>query len=202
MRRATITERSSGRILVTLAVLALCSTPRAQAADWSFFVAPYGWLASIAGKAVTNGRETDLDVSFQDLLENTSGAFQLYAEARRDKLFVAFDWTWATLKSENEGNLANLEVRVDQRLPDFRLGYEVHRRALNESEADDPLALREKTTDIFVGARYFKTEPRLTLSLPVGDPITTVSTNDRWDPFIGFRTGRDLSKRWGFGVRG
>ena len=151
---------------------------------------------------MTNGQENDVDIGFKDLFENTSGAFQLYAEARRNKFFMAFDWTWATLKSDVEGDLLDLNVRVDQRLYDFRLGYEVFRRALGQSDPDDPWTLREKGTDIYFGARYFKTEPSLTLTLPVGDPVTLGSKDERWDPFFGFRSGREITKRWLFGVRG
>jgi hypothetical protein len=93
---------------------------------WDFFVAPYGWLTGVAGTVVTNGDETDLDVPFEVFAENTRAGFQLYFEARRGKMFLAFDGTRATLGGEIEGNILDIDIEVRQRIYDIRAGYEVH----------------------------------------------------------------------------
>ena len=66
-----------------------------QASEWSFKIAPYAWLAGTGGTIVTDGEETEFDLSFDEILKLTTGGFQINAQARYARYFLAFDGTWA-----------------------------------------------------------------------------------------------------------
>jgi len=159
---------------------------------WGFYVGPYGWLTGVAGTVVTDGEETGIDVPFKDFLENTNAGLQLYFEARRNRLFVAFDGTWANLGSEVEGTLFDLDIEIRQRIYDIRVGYEIYSTeigdVINKSKFDWQ---RRGVIDLFIGGRYFRTEER---------EISGVDS--RVDPFVGLRIGWDMSYRWMIAFRG
>lgn len=171
--------------------------------DWRFFVAPYGWLAGVKGTIVTNGEETHIDVPFKELASRARGGFQLYFEARRNKFFLAFDGTWATLGETIEGRFFDTDIEIKQRLYDIRVGYEVYNRTIGPPPADPEVNWRRRIiTDFYIGGRYYRTAPEVKIG-PPGDQVTVLSTADSYvDPFIGLRFGYDFSYRWGIGFRG
>jgi len=170
---------------------------------WGFFAAPYGWLTGVSGTVVADGEAVDIDIPFEDFLDATQAGFMLYLEARRGRLFVAFDGTWATLGGETDGVLLDLDVEVRQRIYDVRVGYEVLNRELG-----DPIHRskfdwqRRGIIDVFIGGRYFRTEPVITLTPIIGDEREISMVDSRIDPFLGLRAGWDMSYRWVIGFRG
>ncbi len=176
---------------------------RAPGRDWGFFVAPYGWLAGTAGTVVTDGEEFDVDASFSDLAERARGGFQIYFEARHKKWFLGFDGTWATLGDEIEGLLLTTDIEVEQRIYDIRGGYEAYWKFLGEPSSDPDVDWhRRAVVDLYVGGRYFRTAPRITIIRPIGEPVEFSEVDSRVDPFIGLRAGWDMSYRWGMGFKG
>jgi hypothetical protein len=175
----------------------------ARSSKWGFFVAPYGWLTGVAGTVVTDGEETEIDVPFEDFLDNTRAGFQVYFEARRNKFFLGFDGTWASLGSEVEGALFDLDIEIRQRIYDIRVGYEIYNHELggviNKSKFDWQ---RRGVIDLFVGGRYFRTEPVITIIPIRGEEQVISSVDSRVDPFVGLRIGWDMSYRWLIGFRG
>jgi len=170
---------------------------------WGFFVAPYGWLTGVSGTVVTDGESVGIDVPFEDFLDATRSGLMLYLEARRNRVFVAFDGTWATLGGDSEGLLFDLDVEVRQRIYDIRVGYEVYNRnigGLIEKRKFD--WQRRGVVDLFVGGRYFRTEPVIELTPLVGEPKAYSSVDSRIDPFVGLRVAWDMSYRWIIGFRG
>jgi hypothetical protein len=210
----------SGRYLVAcvaVAVLVVISLPamaQTQADDerplrmarqskWDFFVGPYGWLTGVAGTVVTDGEETEIDVPFEDFLENTRAGFQVYFEARRNKIFLGFDGTWANLGNEIEGTLVDLEIEIRQRIYDIRVGYEIYSTDLGEVIEKPKFDWQRRgVIDLFIGGRYFRTEPIITIIPRVGDERQISSVDSRVDPFVGLRIGWDMSYRWLIGFRG
>ena len=175
----------------------------ARQSKWDFFVAPYGWLTGVAGAVVADGEETEIDVPFEDFLENTRAGFQVYFEARRKRLFLGFDGTWATLGSEVEGRLFDLDIEIRQRIYDIRVGYEVYSTDLGEViERRKFDWQRRGVIDLFIGGRYFRTEPVITITPILGDERVISSVDSRVDPFVGLRIGWDMSYRWLIGFRG
>ena len=170
---------------------------------WSLFAAPYGWLTGVSGDVVVDGERVEIDVPFEDFLDATRAGFMLYLEARRNKVFVAFDGTWATLGGESDGVLIDLDVEIRQRIYDMRVGYQVFNRELG-----DPIHRskfdwqRRGFVDVFIGGRYFRTEPVITLTPIIGDEREISIVDSRIDPFLGLRAGWDMSYRWVIGFRG
>jgi hypothetical protein len=214
-----MTKRQRLRVVACLglAALVVCSGPlgaeqpeekgKPVATDrrgaWSFFAAPYGWLQGVSGTVVTDGEAVEIDVPFEDILDATQVGFMLYLEARRDRLFVAFDGTWATLGAASEGVLIDLDVEFRERIYDVRIGYQVFNRELG-----DPIHRskfdwqRRGIIDVFIGGRYFRTEPVITLTPIIGDEREISVVDSRIDPFLGLRAGWDMSSRWNIGFRG
>ena len=176
---------------------------RAPGRDWGFFIAPYGWLAGTGGTVVIDGDEFDIDASFSDLAKRTRGGFQIYFEARHKKWFLGFDGTWATLGDEIEGQLFTTDIEVEQRIYDIRAGYEAYWKFLGEPSSDPNVDWRRRAiVDVYVGGRYFRTAPKITITRPIADPIERSSSDSRVDPFVGLRAGWDMSYRWGMGFKG
>lgn len=51
--------------------------------------------------------------------------------------------------------------------------------------------------DLFIGGRYFSTEPDVKIA-PIKGPVKKLpGKEDLWNPLIGFRASYDLTKRWG-----
>jgi len=170
---------------------------------WAFYIGPYGWLTGVAGTVVTDGEETEIDVPFKDFLENTRAGLQLYFEARRNRVFVGFDGTWAKLGSEVDGRLFDLDVEIRQRIYDIRVGYEIYNTEIGDVIHKPKFDWQRRgVIDLFVGGRYFRTEPVITIIPIVGDEPQISSVDSRVDPFVGLRIGWDMSYRWAIGFRG
>ncbi|MHC4956845.1 MAG: hypothetical protein ACYTGN_00620 [Planctomycetota bacterium] len=152
----------------------------------------YGWLAGVEG---TVAPDTEIKIPFEELASLTTGGFQLYAEVRWRRLFVAFDGTWANLKVIDT---ARLDVDITQQIFDIRVGYSLVRKLIGGTEAWDPWR-RHFTWDAFVGARYFSTET--TVQLTLIQPTTRTIKDTRTDPFIGTRTVWFFAKSWAWVVR-
>lgn len=171
--------------------------------DWRFYIAPYGWLAGVSGDVVTAGETTSIDVPFEEIVDRVQGGFQLYAEVRWRRLFVAFDGTWATLQDEVPGRLLTTRVDIDQQIYDLRAGYEVLRRSLDGCL--DPCQERWRrfvVADLFVGVRYWRTDVTLTFTGPLDRSRDVSTRSERWDPFVGGRVGWNITRRFSFGLRG
>ena len=170
---------------------------------WGFFIAPYGWLTGVAGTVVTDGEETEIDVPFEDFLENTRAGLQLYFEARRNRVFVGFDGTWAKLGSEVDGRLFDLDIEIRQRIYDIRVGYEIYSTEIGDVIHKPKFDWqRQGVIDLFIGGRYFRTEPVITIIPIIGDEREISGVESRVDPFVGLRIGWDMSFRWAIGFRG
>ena len=199
-------------ITITTAVLFFFSTAAAddsaasEAAekDWRFFLTTYFWIASVNGTVVTEGTGTEIDVPVDELAKRTNSALMLYGEARWRKWFLGFDGTWAELGDKIEGSLLNVDVDIEQRVYDIRIGRELYRRNLGEQDpGDDARWQRQAFVDLFAGARYFYTKPTITITSNITGNVTkTSSVDDRWDPIIGLRGGYAISKRWWLFLRG
>jgi hypothetical protein len=205
--------RVAGAILALLLTVAIPVTAEDHADEkplemsrqqkWDFFIAPYGWLTGVSGTVVTDGDEAEIDIPFHDFLENTKAGFQLYFEARRNKLILAFDGTWANLGTEVEGRLFDLDIEIRQRIYDIRVGYEVYSRDIGEVIHRDQFDWQRRgVVDLFVGGRYWRTEPIITIIPIIGDENVVSSVDSRVDPVVGLRIGWDMSYRWAFAFDG
>lgn len=175
----------------------------ARQSKWNLFVAPYGWLTGTQGTVVTNGEETEISVPFEDFLENVDAGLMLYFEARRNRLILAFDGTWANLSTEVDGRFVDLDIEIKQKIYDFRIGFEAYRTEIGDVIHKPKFDYqRIGVIDLFVGGRYFKTEPIITVIPIHGDERVISSKGSRVDPFVGLRIAWDMNYRWAFGFWG
>lgn len=216
MRFSKVSKRSFGIAVLLAAGLTLSAPVFAQSdsgeekplrmardAKWDLFIAPYGWLTGVAGTVVAEGEETEIDVPFKDFLENTRAGLQLYFEARRKRFFVGFDGTWANLGSEVEGRLFDLDIEIRQRIYDIRVGYELYNTEIGDVIRKPKFDWQRRgAVDLFIGGRYFRTEPVITIIPIIGDERQISSVDSRVDPFVGLRIGWDMSYHWAIGFRG
>ncbi len=209
---------SRGRVWIVTLLLLLAFALPALAADetdeerairaarddtWDFFVGPYGWLTGVEGTVVTDGDEVDINIPFEDFLDHVSSGLMVYFEARRNKMFVAFDGTWAVLNNEIDGRLFDLDIEIRQQIYDIRVGYEVHNKELGDVIHRKKFDWQRRgLVDLYIGGRYFKTEPIITITPIIGDPREISQADSRVDPFVGLRLGWDMSYRWSLGFRG
>ena len=199
----SIPEREAATVEPDAPLLYSVPRPEEEPGDWAFFVAVYGWLAGVEGDVVRNGSSTGIDIPFHDLADAAKAGFMGYAEARYREWFLAFDGTWATLRGDREGRILALDVTVDQRTFDLRIGRNALRRKLGDLEPGvDPIWRREVVLDLFVGARYWDTKTTIETKVVGRKPKRITTREDRWDPFLGFRFGYDFATRWLVAVRG
>jgi hypothetical protein len=183
--------------------------PRTRATNWSFIVAPYGWLAGTGGTITTNGEEQDFDMSFDDLFDLTTGGFQIYGEARYKRVFHSFDGTWATLGHGEGLARGRIDFEVQQTIISIQAGY---RLIGGDFGASRPCACPHQpgavALDAYVGARYWRTDLSLNINLPGAPPVIpprqfSGSSVDDWvEPLIGARFGLGLTPKWGMGING
>jgi hypothetical protein len=175
----------------------------ARDTKWDFFVGPYGWLTGVAGTVVTDGEATEIDVPFTEFLDATRAGLMLYFEARKDRVFVAFDGTWAIIGGDSEGRFFDLDIEVRQQIYDIRVGYEVYTTDIGDVIHRKKFDWQRRgVVDLFIGGRYFRTEPIITFIPVIGEEIQVSSADSRVDPFLGLRVAWDMSYRWAIGFRG
>jgi len=180
-----------------------------QTGEWSFIVAPYAWLAGAGGTIVTDGKETEFDLSFDDILELTTGGFQINVQARRKRFFLVFDGTWATLGQGEDLLGGRLDFKVKQTIAEFRGGYRLigpeFSTASPEAQAFEPGAV---ALDAYLGVRYWRTDLSFSVELPGRPPLipptqASAASVDEWvEPLIGARFGLGLTPNVGVVVGG
>lgn len=177
--------------------------------EWSFKIAPYAWLAGTGGTIVTNGEETDFDLSFEDILELTTGGFQINAQARYGRFFFSFDGTWAQLGHGEDLLGGRIDFSVKQTIVELDVGYRLIGPEFRAASADTRAYVSGAIIlDAYLGARYWRTDLALTVDLPGLPPLipptqTVVSSVDEWtEPLVGARFGMGLSQKVGLAIDG
>ena len=199
-----------GLTLAALALLAGATPAAAQSTDapatddrWVIRIAPYLWATSLDGNATVKGIESDVDLSFGDILEDLSLAGMLLADVQKGRFGVAVNGVFARLTPENE--VGNIKIKTTSDMVQLGVApyYRVVEWAYRTSSSGKPLRL---IVEPEAGFRF--TYLRAELDVRNGGP--SVDQSESWvDPLVGSRFGIDLSDRWsltaeanvgGFGV--
>ena len=150
-----------GPILVPALFLSLASLSHAdtdasltERSEWSFVIAPYAWLAGTGGTITTDGVDQDFDLSFGDILDLTTGGFQIYTQARYKRFYISFDGTWATLGHGEELLGGRIDFTVEQTIAEVQGGY----RFLGHEFGVTTFEHGEKALDAYLGVRYRRTD--------------------------------------------
>ena len=198
---------------VMLAAATLASAPAAAqggTSTWQFEVTPYLWASAMKGSVQAGALpNTNVNLSFADIVENLDFGFMGTIETRKDRWGILFDALYmnvsdsATATRTGAGPAgatltANADARVKQGMVSGALAYRI---------ADGPTAV-----DMVGGARYNRIDASATINASLfGLAGFVTRTGDRgwWDPYIGARVLHRLDDRWtlvgyadvgGFGV--
>ena len=159
--------------------------------DWSFSLTPYALLASQS----TNVGGNQITQSFGELSSLTDAGFQLIAAVRYKRFGLAMDGTWASLGSEAEQGPLLLDVRVKQKILDFRGSYVVYETFQMENNR----VIDGWSLEVLGGAKYWSNELNVDYTFFLGEqPVLEGSVEEPqnwWDPMLGVRTTISLAPR-------
>ena len=161
--------------------------------DWQFTVEAYGYLPTIEGTLTTGD---DIELEFDDILENLDFTFLGVLQARKGKWAIVSDVSYLKLSADEGGNRTvplgsfNVPTRVD-------IGVEVEGLLVNLAGAYRVHQAETFDVQILAGARYISldVEAELDASLIPGEKLVDQS-NDLWDAIIGVRGLANLSDKW------
>ena len=171
------------RLAVCMALLGLTSSPAyaQQDDDWQFALVPYAWIIGISGTVGVANVTAELDISFDEIVENLEVGGLVHFEAKKRRWSAIFDGIFLAIGQGTERPPA--AVDVDQAILEFGGGYQV-----------------TDVTSVVFGGRFVSLDTGLQLFL--GD-MPTLSGSLSWvDPFVGLRARTDLNDRWTVDARG
>lgn len=159
--------------------------------DWSYSITPYALLASQS----THVGGTRITQSFGELSSLTDAGFQVIAAVRFRRFGLAMDGTWASLGSEAEKGPMLLDVRVKQKILDFRASYMLYETfQMEENRVIDGWSL-----EALAGAKYWSNDLSIDYTVFLGQqPISEGQVEEPqswWDPMVGMRTTISLAPR-------
>ena len=191
------------RIAAALATLALgISTAIAQVAparEWRFELTPYLFGASLSGTTGTSNVRANVDMGFDDILDNLDAGFMAMFEARKGKWGFGLDGVYFKLKDERArtwqgpGGIGTatgeLQATMTQQIYQLWSGYRI---------VDG-----RGTTDLVGAARYTQLDSDLDLvtttgGLLPGNARALSGGKSWWDAVIGVRSVTPFAERWEF----
>ena len=175
------------------AMLVFVSTLTAQAAEsdtnnsWQFEGTAYLWGAGISGKSAAGD---DIDISFNDLVDNLQMGFMGGLQARKDKWGLFGDFIYLDVDADDEttANLIGQPIKVD-------VGVELKAWIVT---AGGMYQIKETDTtrlELLGGLRYLWMKADLDFDL---GPITEAysDSGDNWDGIIGLKGVTQLNEKW------
>jgi hypothetical protein len=157
--------------------------------QWKSFLSIYGWLPAMNGDMKIKGVETDLDVSYSDVLSNLNFFFSAHYEGFKGRWGILVDGMYANLENEEEHNTGlvpgNRQIKITQSLVEVAVPYR--------------LTWNPVVADVFIGGRYNY------IHAEIGIPSRAVTKSDTLafvDPIVGGRVFIPLAKGWTLGFRG
>ena len=152
----------------------------ADADNWEFQLAPYGWLAGQSGQVGTfpNLPPAEIDIDFyDDVLGNINGAFMLVGEARKRNFGIITDIVYT-------------DIEIDGATPGPYFSTLASRTKSWIITASGFYRLQEgqgRFLDLLGGIRYWSVDSELSVSsglLPAGK----ISNKEDWfDPIVGLK---------------
>ncbi|MCL5426062.1 MAG: hypothetical protein M1154_10635 [Gammaproteobacteria bacterium] len=168
----------------------------AQEDTWRFQLTPYVWMAGLAGdvRPLENSPTVSTSRSFSDVFDDLDGAFFMAGSARRDRLVLFADLTWASLSHESA------------LLPGMTAEGKLRQRSLTAAAGYQVINTPSLHLDLLAGARAWRIEA------DVNVPALGISASEteHWvDPILAARLRSNWSPQWstlvhadvgGFGV--
>jgi len=182
----------------TMATLATLSKTEYEGKinGWDVTVAPYAWLAAIDATVTTSGIQTDLDLSFNDILDNFDLiAFSTRVEAWKEKKGFILDVGYLELGTDIDVAVLNVDVDIE----DFNIVLSGGYRILDEHTGDN--GKHPVTLDGIVGLRYHYLKQKIKITGPA--PTINLGGSKDWvEPVVGGRVKVGLSDKWTWVVIG
>ena len=191
--------RCSVPVLILLLTVSLAPVRGATAGDrldndeWSFVIAPYGWILAADGDATIRGTKAEIDQSSGDILRNIDIVMEARLEARKGDWAFLFDPTLAFLSDEAEAG--PIEVDINSRL--ILVLFGVSRTLYNGPFG--PGSAFDTRIEAGIGGIYVRADSEIDLPSPLPDP----DFEESWiDPALTFRVTTKLNERWRWRVAG
>lgn len=160
---------------------------------WEFIIVPYLWIMGIEGDVTVKGRNAEVDVSFDDILDDLDLTSVNHFIARRGKWEFFIEPNYMKLSSEGEVGTINVDVETEMLLLEFGAFYR-----LGTWGGRLPVSL-----DVLGGGRYWHIDNEIDVSVPMlGLERDVDSEKDLIDPFVGLRVGTSITKKLQFSARG
>lgn len=187
---------------------------------WELRVTPYAWLVGMNGDVTVNGRKTEVDASFIDLVEKSDSIIALFGnfEARKGRFSLYNDSLYAKLTA-SKNTLTNLnpvpglsltlgaDVGAEFQLVIVEAGatYQLFQHHSGGGWKDS-VPSRSTALDLVVGGRYWNIETDLKLGLTATVDFAALGlrrsrslaiadggTVDWFDPLVGLRLRHQLA---------
>lgn len=172
---------------------------------WEFILVPYLWMTGIDGDATIKGREADVDVSFDEILDDLDIALlsNFIAKKGRWEFFVQPNYMKLSPEGDVDRKAVTLDADVEMEVLILEFGTFYKLGTWGERF---PVSL-----DILGGGRYWHFDNEIDMDIDVSLPNIDSdirreedvdAENDLIDPFVGLRVGTALTKKVRFNVRG
>jgi len=164
-------------------VLLLATIPGSAAGQdgWQFALTPYGWATGLKGTTTTGQTKSDLDVGFDDVLDNLEMGGMVDARLEKGRWAIQSNLVWADLESETTQDGVRIKGDVD----------------LWVIEAEGRYRLTDHW-EVLAGMRYYDLDVHIRA---VG--VGSAGMDEKWiDPIVGAAFSIPLSQRWSFRARG
>ena len=161
--------------------------------EWRFSITPYLWAIGMNGDMTVKGVESDVDVSFGDILSNLDIALEAHFEVWKGKWGGFFDGTYVKLKTD-AGTSDNIDITSTIGLVDFGGFYRVGTWPVGTPKNKG----RSLSFDALVGGRYMDLKVKMD-----HEHLSSFDQNKSWTDLIaGGRMIFDFSEKWSFILRG
>ncbi|TDR53041.1 hypothetical protein DFP85_110107 [Halomonas ventosae] len=153
-------------------------------AQWSGEITPYLWAAGIDGDATVQGNDVEIDVGFDDLLDNTDLAGSVLGVLRRDRLVFwgQVDYFSLSTGAVDTPSGASAELETDSVIWTLAAGYQFDGWMPGQH------------VDVMLGARQLSLDNELSIS-GVG---TFTRDKDYTDAVVVVRPSLPINERWLF----
>jgi len=192
-------------VLACSAAFGLLASPAVQADDnnaaadqWQFEIMPYLWAAGLKGDVGARGVTADVDLSFNDILDNLDWTASALFQARNGPWTIGLDSLFMRLKDDNSfvrsGPLglatinASLNVKLTEQIYQPFLGYRL---------TDGNVGV-----EAIGGARYTNLNIEASLDASTSGPLlpggsrSADATKSWWDPIVGVRVSAPIAEKW------
>jgi hypothetical protein len=181
--------------LLGLLVPAQAVAEEAVSDDWQFQLVPYAWALAADGDVTIRGRKSDLDLSFDDILDELNYGIMLEGEARKGRFGILANILYADLGNSTKTGGVKIDPDVDLFWGTFAGYYRLGPYDLDSAAGE---AGPRVIVDPYAGVRYTYLDIDLDIS---GGP--DVDGDKDWaEPIVGLRTLWELTPRWGLTAAG